>query len=237
MGTRQTVKKTADEGMAVGRGSRLAREGASPTIVQSSKGPLGRKGRATRQSIMDAALRLLETTSPVNMTAASISKEAGTAPTTFYVYFKDVEDVLWALCVTLSEDTSHLLEDDSILRVNERLYDDALNFVRGYSKIWSRYGPLLLYRNMEADRGNKRFNQLVLKIALPILSGLTDRIVESASPENPVSRSDANAEAVVMIAAMDRIAAAIHLYPEDSIASEVLLRAQARVLACIFRQR
>jgi hypothetical protein len=168
---------------------------------------------------MVAARRLLDFVSPLGLSAAAISKEAGTSPATF------------------AEDTSNLFPEYSFLRMEQRLDEDASAFVRGYSDIWARHGPLMLYRNMEADRGNKRFNQLVLRIALPILEGLTDRLVEAAPASRPMTRSDANAEAVVFIAAIDRIAAALHTWPEDSLTPEVLLRAQARILARMLQRQ
>lgn len=214
------------------------RTGAKGTSAKvKAKLPLGNKGMETRRSLMAATRRLLDRESPLGITAASISKEAGTAPATFYVYFDNVEDVLWALCDSISQDTSDLFPRHDTLRDPERLEEDSLAFIKGYSEIWGRHGPLLLFRNLEADRGNKRFNQLVLRIALPILQGITDRIVEANLPEHPVTRSEANAEAVVLIAAMDRIAAAIHLYPEDSLMPDVLQRAQARVLTRMLSKR
>ena len=193
--------------------------------------PTGRKGTATRPSLMTTARRLLDRTSALGLSAAAISKEAGTSPGTFYAYFEDVEDILWSVCDEIGHDTSKLFPEDFTLRSGDRLDDDALAFVRGYSEIWACHGPLLLYRNMEADRGNRRFNQLVLRNALPILKGLTERLVEAAPPDVCLTRSDANAEAVVLIAAIDRIAAALHTWPRDSLTPDILLRAQARTLA------
>lgn len=219
-------------------GNELVRQAARPKGQKASKKtlPLGNKGKETRQLLMTTARRLLDMVSPLSLSAATISKEAGTSPATFYVYFDNVEDILWALCDEISEDVSHLFEDENTLRVAERLEEDALAFVRGYCEVWARHGPLLLYRNMEADRGNKRFNQLVLRIGLPILVALTDRIVEAAPPERPISRGDANAEAVVLFSAIDRIAAALHLWPQDSLMPDVLLRAEARVLTRMLRR-
>ncbi len=197
---------------------------------------LGRKGQATKRSLMDAASKLLETISPISLTAAAISKVAGTSPATFYVYFDNVEDILWALCSEISNDTSRLFINDRFLRDPDRLDQDALDFVHGYCDIWSKDGMLLLYRNMESDRGNRRFYHLVLKNVLPILQGLTDRIVEASPPGKPISRSDANSEAVVFISAVDRIAAALHLWPDDGLAADTLLRAEARVLVRMLRR-
>jgi AcrR family transcriptional regulator len=196
----------------------------------------GRKGKETRRLLMDATRKLLAVSSPLSISAVAISRDANTSPATFYVYFNDVEDILWALCDTVTEETSHLFAGHDYLRDQTRLQEDALSFVRGYCDIWSDHGPLLLYRNMEADRGNRRFNQLVLRVALPILEGLTDRIVEAAATDQPISRRDANAEAVVFISAIDRIAAALHTWPQDSLMPDVLLRAEARVLVRMLRR-
>ena len=198
--------------------------------------PYGRKGNETRRLLMDATRKLLAVASPLSISAVAISREAQTSPATFYVYFNDVEDILWALCDMITEDTSKLFAGHDFLRDPARLEDDALAFVRGYSDIWAQYGPLLLYRNMEADRGNRRFYQLVLRVGLPILEGLTDRIVAAAPADQPISRRDANAEAVVFIAAIDRLAAALHTWPEDSLMPDVLLRAEARVLVRMLRR-
>lgn len=210
------------------------------TKIAKAKGKagqtLGNKGTETRLRLMEAARRLISKSSPLNLTAAAIAKEAGTAGATFYVYFDDVEDILWALCESIAQDTTNLFADDSILRVDERLEQDALAFVKSYARIWTRHGPLLLYRNLESDRGNPRFYALMLRISLPILKGLTDRIVAASTPEKPITRGEANAEAVVLYAAMDRIAAALHQYPRDSLMPDVLLRAQARVLTRMLRR-
>jgi AcrR family transcriptional regulator len=185
---------------------------------------------------MEATRKLLAVASPLSISAVAISREAQTSPATFYVYFNDVEDILWALCDMISEDTSNLFHSPDYLRDPARLEEEALEFVRGYCDIWAHHGPLLLYRNMEADRGNRRFYQLVLRVGLPILEGLTDRIVEAAPADQPMSRRDANAEAVVFIGAIDRIAAALHTWPEDSLMPDVLLRAEARVLVRMLKR-
>ncbi len=197
---------------------------------------LGNKGAETRAQLVDAARRLVLTKSPFNVTASAIAKEAGVSGPTFYVYFDDVEDILYSLCDDIAQDTTDLFADESMLRVPERLDDDALALIRAYGEIWIRHGPILLYRNFEGDRGNTRFSLLLTKTALPILRGLTDRIVEASKGGENLSRSEANAEAVVMIAAMDRVAVALHVYPEQSLMPDVLQRAQARVLARMLRR-
>lgn len=192
--------------------------------------PLGTKGIDTRRSLIEATRRLMYRISPLQITATAISKEANTAPATFYVYFTGVEDVLWALCDLVTEDTEHLFEDNDFLRRPDRIGIDALALVKGYSAIWAKHSVILSYRNLEADRGNARFNLLLTRTGLPIMQGLCDRIVEAAPPDNPVRRRDANAEAVVIIAAMDRLSAAVTLHPEQSVMPSVLHEAVARMI-------
>ena len=210
---------------------------AAKAAVGKDGQPLGRKGTETRRSLIEAARRLMYRISPLQITVAAISKEAKTAPATFYVYFDTVEDALWALCDLVTEDTTHLFADESLLRVPERLEDDALKLVKGYSEIWSRHSVILSYRNLEADRGNARFNLLLTRTGLPILQGLTDRIVAAAPRDMPVRRRDANAEAVVILAAMDRLAAAIQLYPEQSLTPDLLHRALAQFITRALRNQ
>ena len=203
--------------------------GASKIVGKGGQ-PLGSKGMDTRRSLIEATRRLMHRVSPLQITATAISKEANTAPATFYVYFNGVEDVLWALCDLVTEDTAHLFADERFLRDPDRLEEDALELVKGYSEIWGRHSIVLSYRNLEADRGNARFNLLLTRTGLPILKGLCDRIVEASPSNKPIRRRDANAEAVVIIAAMDRLSAAVLLYPEQSVMPEVLHQAVARMI-------
>ena len=203
---------------------------ASTIVVGKDGQPLGNKGLDTRLSLIEAARRLMHRLSPLQISATAISKEANTAPATFYVYFSGVEDVLWALCDLVTEDTNHLFAAPAFLRRPNRREEDALALVKGYSRIWSKHSVILSYRNLEADRGNARFNLLLTRTGLPIMQGLCDRIVEAAPPGRPIRRRDANAEAVVIVAAMDRLSAAVLLYPEQSVMPDVLHEAVARMI-------
>jgi AcrR family transcriptional regulator len=210
------------------KGSVMAR--SSNVVVGKDGQTLGSKGQDTRRSLIEAARRLMHRISPLQITVTAISKEANTAPATFYVYFNGVEDVLWALCDLVTEDTTDLFASREFLRQPDKLQADALALVKGYSNIWRRHSAILSYRNLEADRGNARFNLLLTRTGLPIMQGLCDRIVEAALPDRPVRRRDANAEAVVLVAAMDRLAAAVILYPEQSVMPDVLHEALARMI-------
>ena len=57
----------------------------------------GRRGRATRQRLLDCTGEMLTTTSYRDVKVIDIAREAGTSPATFYQYFADVEAAILVL--------------------------------------------------------------------------------------------------------------------------------------------
>src|SRR3546814_15871581 len=55
---------------------------------------LGAKGQRTRQQLIDATVALLETPGLRDVSVVAVARAAPTSPATFYVYFKDVPDVV-----------------------------------------------------------------------------------------------------------------------------------------------
>lgn len=194
---------------------------------------LGRKGLETRGRLMDAARRLLETLSPFDLTMAAIAKEAETAAGTVYLYFDDVPDLMLALSEIGDDRMTALLADEAWLADPATLHEDAERFIDAFKAMWDRHSPILLYRNLEADRGDLRFLRSRTAGALPVLDRLCSRILGANASGEPFSRTDAYAEAVVIYAAVERLAASTHLNysAEESLSWEQLRGAQARVIA------
>ncbi len=99
------------------RGTALREKGQR---VAKKVAPLGNKGRETRQLLMATARGLLDKVSPLSLSAATISKEAGTSPATFYVYFdndqksaapRDAERLLALLSPKRSAARKRLVEE------------------------------------------------------------------------------------------------------------------------------
>ena len=57
----------------------------------------GRRGRATRQRLLEQTLSMIGDTSFRDLKVVDIAREAGTSPATFYQYFPDVEAAILAL--------------------------------------------------------------------------------------------------------------------------------------------
>jgi AcrR family transcriptional regulator len=168
---------------------------------------------------MDAAREMLKTASPIELTAIAVSRAAGTAPPSFYVYFADTRDLLLALATDASEAMKALgrhFEGAAEPGRNSQAWADA--FVRDFVETWDAHCEVLAFRNLEADRGDRAFDELRVESSLPVLNGLTDAMLATRSKSS--RRVDVFAEAVIFYAVLERIAtvdrttASIRLQPK-----------------------
>lgn len=191
---------------------------------------LGRKGRETRQRLMDAAFRLLGNTSPRDLTAVAIATEAGTAPATLYVYFRDVQDMLYALSESATEDMIAAFAALDLFRDVGRVAQDSEAFLAMMADQWERHGTILYYRMMEADRGEPRFARLRGRWAQVVLERLAALLQQAPRRDGPLGEVDAYAESIVLFASIERLAGAIQREPQLRVSPERVRAAQARVL-------
>ena len=163
---------------------------------------MGRKGLLTRKRIMEKTLKLIKTTSYKDVTVADVAFEAGTSTSSFYVYFDDIEDVLFACIQDAAQDMNSILV---ILEQNwskDDIRSKVQQFIDEYMKLWERHTTELLIRNIEADQGNLRFSQLRYNSVKAIIEGLEKKISE-AQPDV----KNAYPLAVVLFTAIERMAA------------------------------
>lgn len=191
---------------------------------------LGRKGQETRRRLMTATRRLLCTSSPVDLTAVAIAKAAGTSSASFYMYFDDVQDVLYALSLLAAEDMSEVISFFDRAWDHEAIEAEALRLVEAFNSVWSKHREVLRYRNLEADRGDSRFEELRMNTYVPFIEKFAQRIMSI----NPVGggrrKGDAYAEATVLHAAMERLAATDPVVMERGLGSKRMNAATARVI-------
>ncbi len=162
---------------------------------------MGRKGRETRQKIMDVALSMLAHRSYKDLTVSEVSQEAGVSSSTFYVYFEDIEDVLFACVQNAALDLGELEEAINKEWPLEELTACVQQFVDIYNRLWEKYRVELRVRNLEADQGNLRFLNIRVETTKDILQALGKKIAQI----NPKLKYP-NQIAIVIHAAMASIA-------------------------------
>ncbi len=193
----------------------IASSGAARTHGGAGRAPgsLGRKGRETRLRLMEAAQRLLETNSPVTLTATAIAQAAQTSLATFYVYFSDVSDIILGLAEEASEDLGEVMEAlsawDPVGGVG-----GARVFYGAYRTYWNKHRAVLVLRNMESDRGDERFKRVRTAAGTKISKELARLILEGHLGQ-PLSEKQAMARATVVVAAIERMASSVSFYPSQ----------------------
>jgi len=139
---------------------------------------LGRKGRVTRQRIMDATLRLLETSFYKDLSVSEIASEAEVSNATFYVYFHDVEEVLYACVQAAAMDLGELHEILDSEWTAKNVRDKVKRFVDVYNELWEKHHIELRVRNLEADQGNLRFLNLRIETTRTLLQKLGHKFAQ-----------------------------------------------------------
>jgi len=137
---------------------------------------MGRKGQDTRQRIMNAVLELLKTCSYKDLSVSEIATEANVSNATFYVYFSDVEEVLYACVQATARVPEPLNEVLDTEWTSENMLEQIRKFVDVYNNGWERYRIELRVRNLEADQGNLRFLNLKVETTREILQKLGNKI-------------------------------------------------------------
>lgn len=195
---------------------------------------LGRKGEESRRRLLDATLSLLSEDSVHKLSASKIARAAGMVSQSFYLYFKEIDEVLLILAEEAAEE---LVQVAGILRDAEPgTPADVLSrrFIDAYSEYWDRHRPILNARNYIADSGSNEFLRVRHEATMPIIHAIADRIV--AQPGETLTRALAISRAVIIYVSMERMAARSHAvqYSSEEATNDDLLRAEVDILALLF---
>ncbi|MFA7553853.1 MAG: TetR/AcrR family transcriptional regulator [Spongiibacteraceae bacterium] len=193
---------------------------------------LGPKGRATRNRLLAAANKLMKKLSPLEITAVGIAEEAGTSSATFYMYFTDVRDVLYELAVQAGIDGAKAFESLTDLKPSDDVEVLAKALIVSFNKVWNNHRNTLRYRNLEADRGDARFEKLRMAGYTKELKIMTEWMRSwDTTSENKMTKSDAWSLASVLHASLERLASIDPKVINKSLGTSRIIAAQARIIA------
>jgi AcrR family transcriptional regulator len=135
----------------------------------------GRRGRATRQRLLDCTRDMLATTSYRDVKVIDIAREAGTSPATFYQYFADVEAAILVLSEEMAQRGQHLT---AIITDGAWAGADAmatsLDLVDAFFAFWEEHRAVLRVMDLATDEGDARFQ----KIRVGLLNDITKALAE-----------------------------------------------------------
>lgn len=205
-------------------------------VLKNKQGQtLGRKGQESRAKLMQAARKLLLTESPLELTAVAIAAEAGTSPASFYMYFDDTKDLLFALSEQAGQDMAKIHAIFDLPWELENLEQRAADVIAALYAVWDEHRAVLRYRNLEATRGDPRFSALRLNTFIPFIERFAHRILAINPAQGTRRRSDAYSEATILHGAMEHLAATDPDVMEGGLGARRVNANLARITAMVMR--
>ena len=188
----------------------------------------GRRGRATRQRLLECTAELLSTTSWRSIKVIDIARQAGTSPATFYQYFENVEQAILVLAEELMEGAAELaalVDGDWSERAS---WATARQVVEGFMDYWEANRSVFRVVELATEEGDLRFQGLRVR-ALNSVTVTLARVVASGGTPGPAG-SDPMAVAATVISMLAHVAAHRYGFEFWGIRTTAMVDSQARVL-------
>ena len=200
--------------------------------VRSGRG-VSRRGRDTRQRLLDGTRDLLDESSYRAVRVVDIARAAGTSPATFYQYFPGVESAVLALAEELAEQGAVELR----ALVSGHRWDEATAaesaqvLAQGFLDFWERNGALMTVIDHASLEDDQRFRQIRTRL----LNGVTVALEAVAAATNDDAR-EARAVAGVLTSMLSHVAAHRRGLEDWGIDRRDLRAAMARIIADVLAQ-
>jgi AcrR family transcriptional regulator len=167
----------------------------------------GRRGRATRQRLLDRTAEMLRSTSYRDLKVIDIAREAGTSPATFYQYFADVEAAILVLAEEMAVDGEELVRivHEGVWR-GKAGYQTALDLADAFIGFWDRHRPVLRVVDLATNEGDRRFRSIRVRLLNAVTVELA-KVTEAFQAEGRNTGVDATAGAGVMVTMLANVAA------------------------------
>lgn len=192
----------------------------------------GRRGRATRQRLLDCTLRMLEHTSYRDLKVVDIAREAGTSPATFYQYFPDVEEAILALAEEMSAEGNERL----VTLVRNRTWRGAAGFetaqtiADAYIGFWDDNWPLMRVIDLTSEEGDLRFRSIRTQLLHEFTVALSEVIAAQKAAGYQPDGVEPMATAGVLVSMLAHVASHRYGFEVYGIQTDDLRRSMARIV-------
>lgn len=175
---------------------------------------LGAKGAATRQRILDSAVRLVNVQTGEVPSISLICRAALTSKATFYQYFEDFNALVIELLRPAAADIEELAAMLAEAWPEDQIYARSYAFVATYFDHWDKHRVPLRLRNILADSGDKTMIEVKLRSIDPIIRALAGKLC--AARGGGRERRDDHALAIALMNAIANAAMIIthNVYPK-----------------------
>jgi AcrR family transcriptional regulator len=167
----------------------------------------GRRGRATRDKLLQCTAELLEKSSYRDLTVIDIARCAGTSPATFYQYFEDIEAAILVLADRMASNGRSLtvLIQDSDWK-GRGGPATALALVDEFLGFWERHRAILRVVDLATAEGDLRFQNIRTHLLNEVTLGLRDVIEDFRSTGKHPKEIDSMAQAATLVSMLAHVA-------------------------------
>jgi AcrR family transcriptional regulator len=202
-----------------------------PELIATTDGRVpGRRGRATRQRLLECTAELLVATPWRSIKVIDIAREAGTSPATFYQYFENVEAAITVLAEELVEgagELAALVDGDWSEGVS---WDTSVAVVEGFMDYWERNRAVFRVVELTTVEGDLRFQGLRVRALNAVTVTLARVIATQADRSGSPAGEDPMAAAGTLIAMMAQVAGHRYGFEFWGIRTASLIDSQARLV-------
>jgi len=191
----------------------------------------GRRGRATRQKLLDATAALLETSSYRELKVVDIARKAGTSPATFYQYFPDVEVAILALGEVMDAEGEVLAEPVHGAWNGRAGAEASMNLVQGFLDFWEEHEAVLRVVDLAIVEGDRRFRRIRNELLAPVTFALIEVITEHQKAGKHPDTVDPRAHAAVLLSMLAHVAEHRHGLEAWGVSGEQARESMARIVA------
>lgn len=165
--------------------------------------PLGPRALRTRSKLLEVTRELLAERPVRDVSVVEIARRAGTSPATFYQYFADVEEAVLELASDAAEEAPAILAPLGAEWSGPAGLESARVLVDAFVRHWDENHAALLFRNVAAEQGDRRFRKVRIRALRPLLDALARKIEASRGRRglHPVAAAAALASILERLAA------------------------------------
>jgi AcrR family transcriptional regulator len=201
----------------------------SGTLATTDGRVPGRRGRATRQKLLECTAELLTSTSWRSIKVIDIARQAGTSPATFYQYFENVEQAILVLAEELMEGAAALAELVDGTWTATESWATATAVVTGFMDYWEANRSVFRVVELATEEGDLRFQGLRVR-ALNAVTVTLARVIGAGGAAASPAGSDPMAVAATLISMLAHVAAHQYGFEFWGIRTTAMVDSQARVL-------
>jgi AcrR family transcriptional regulator len=167
----------------------------------------GRRGRATRERLLQCTEEQLEKGSYRDLSVIDIAQCAETSPATFYQYFEDVEAAILVLAGALADEAPGLtaiIEESDWRGKNGQAA--AQQLVDAMLDLWERHRAVMRVLDLSTAEGDLRFRNVRVHLLNEVTESLR-RVIEEHQRARRNKSVDAMAQAAALVSMMAHVAA------------------------------